>query len=488
LTGTAGALPKEESKNLTNVLSDLISVTRHSIDLKGRILSFVAHTGYLAMSSPDGKPKANMFFVAYIRETQEGPTRRPITFAYNGGPGASSAWLHLGALGPKRVALAEDRALPPPYGLTDNEYTWLDFTDLVFIDPAGTGYSRPAPGIDPKEFYGVEEDIRSVGDFIRLFTTEYGRWLSPKFIAGESYGTTRTAGLSGYLQNKLGMTINGLVLISSVLDFQTISFAPGNNLPYLLYLPTYTPTAWFHKKLPPPLQKDIKTTRDEVERFALNDYLLALAKGGELSEREQERIADKLADYTGLSKAYIRKSNLKVTRKGFMEKLLSGENRRVGILDSRVTGTYKVSDFMEDPSVFAVVGPLTAGWNDYVRKELNYKNPLPYTFLSEKANRSWDWGSAMEGYVNVTDTLELAMNENQSLKVFIASGYYDLDTPYFAAKYVASQLDIGPALRKNLTLAYYEGGHQMYTHLPSLAKLKEDVASFYKETLAEKKP
>jgi carboxypeptidase C (cathepsin A) len=381
------------------------------------------------------------------------------------------------------VVLAERKMPVPPYQWVTNDYTWLDFTDLVFIDPVGTGYSRPAPGIKPQEFFGVKEDIRSIADFIRVYITRYDRWLSPKMIAGESYGTTRTAGLSGYLQNKLGMNLNGVILISSVLDFQTISFTPGNDLPYILYLPSYTMAAWYHGKLSQRLQADITRTRQEVEQFALTDYLLALGQGNRLSEKERNRMVDKLADYTGLRKTFIRNSNLRINRDDFLKELLRKENQQLGVLDSRLTGNYPVNTFMEDPSFFETTGALVAVWNDYVRSELKYKNDLSYIFLSDKADRSWNWGSAAKGYVDVAETLGLAMQENRSLKVFIASGYFDLDTAYFASEYMVNHLHIDPALRSQIRHAYFDGGHQMYTHLPSLIKLSREVAEFIKKSI-----
>jgi carboxypeptidase C (cathepsin A) len=470
---------KESSKALPE---EALSVTRHSIAVNDRNLNYTATAGYLPMKDESGRLRANIFFVAYVKDDED-LAKRPITFAYNGGPGASSTWLHLGALGPKRAPLTEGEPLPPPYRWVANESTWLGFTDLVFIDPVGTGYSRPAPGVKPEEFFGVKEDIQSIADFIGLYVTRNERWLSPKLIAGESYGTTRTAGLSGYLQNRLGMSLNGVILISSVLNFQTITFTPGNDLPYILYLPSYTFAAWYHRKLPPALQADIRQTQQEVEQFATTEYLLALAKGNALSAGERNRIVDTLAEYTGLQKTFIRNANLRINRDEFLTELLRTENRRLGVLDARITGNYQVKTFMEDPSVFETTGPLVAAWNDYVRNELNYKNDLPYIFLSAKANRSWKWGSAAEGYVNVAETLGLAMSENRSLKVFIASGHYDLDTAYFAAKYIVNHLNIDPALQDNIVLAYYDAGHQMYTHSPSLKKLTRDIEEFFKKSV-----
>ena len=468
-----------------------LAVTHHSIRLRGQTFSYQATAGYMPIKDDSGKLKAQIFFVAYTKKDEEKDlSNRPITFAFNGGPGSSSIWLHLGALGPKRVRLTEEgKALPPPYQLTSNDYSWLDFTDLVFIDPVGTGYSRPAPGVEPKDFFGVKEDIASVGEFIRLYVTRNNRWLSPKFIAGESYGTTRTAGLSGYLQNQVGMNCNGLILISSVLNFQTISFSPGNDLPCVLYLPAYTCAAWYHKKLPPPLQTDLEKIRKEVEQFVLNEYLIALAKGNELTEPERGKMIEKLAAYTGLSKLHIKNANLRISQEDFVKELLRSENRWLGVLDSRITGGYKVEEFMEDPSVFEVSGSFIATWNDYVRRELKYESDLSYKVLSVKANEMWNWQSGTDGmgYVNVATTLQKAMNENRFLKVFIASGFYDLDTSYFATKYTVSNLDLVPGLKGNITLAFYHAGHQMYTHLPSLIKLKSDVASFVQKALPSSK-
>jgi carboxypeptidase C (cathepsin A) len=462
------------------------STTHHTIKVNGRSLNYTATTGLMPLKDEAGKPGAYIFFTAYVKDGLK-KSERPVTFAFNGGPGASSIFLHLGALGPKRAILGDMMALPPPYHLVTNEHTWLDFTDLVFVDPVGTGYSRPAPGVDPKGFYGVKGDIQSVGDFVRLYCTQYERWLSPKFIAGESYGTTRAAGLSGYLQNKLCMSLNGIFLISEVLNFQTIIFTAGNDLPYVLYLPAYTEAAWYHQKLPPALQADLAKTRKEVGQFALNEYLLALAKGDGLSDGERERIIDRLADYTGLPVTYIKNSNLRVSREGFTKELLRKENLRLGVLDSRVTARYRVEHFVEDPSVFVVTGPLAATWNDYVRNELKYQTDIPYKVLSTKVNESWNWESATGGlgYLDVARTLQQAMNENRHLKVFIASGYYDLDTSYFATKYTVNHLNLDPPLKDNITLGYYDAGHQMYTNPPSLKRLSTDAAVFFQKALTQ---
>jgi carboxypeptidase C (cathepsin A) len=480
-----GSLPSHEKPTAKESPPEKISMTHHSIKVNGMTVNYTAFAGYLPMKDEAGKLKANIFFTSYIKD-EEDKSQRPITFAFNGGPGAAAVFLHLGALGPKRILLKEEmEAFPPPYKLVENAYTWLDITDLVFIDPVGTGYSRAASGEDPKKFWGVNEDIQSVGAFIRLYLTKYNRWLSPKFIAGESYGTTRAAGLSSYLQNKLGINLNGLILISEALNFQSIVFTSGNDLPYILFLPTYATTAWYHHKLLPEFQLSFQKTVDEAEEFALSEYLVALAKGDLLSEFERNSIVEKLARYTSLSKDFIQKSNLRIKREDFTKELLHQENLRIGVLDSRITGRYTPHDFIQDPSVFLVIGLLMATWNDYVRKELKYETDLPYEILSMKANKSWNWSSATGGlgYVNVVDTLHRAMSENKYLKVLVASGYYDLDTPYFASKYAANHLNLDSKLRGNLRLTFYEAGHQMYTHLPALKKLKTDVADFFREAI-----
>ncbi|HVN96591.1 MAG TPA: hypothetical protein VMT62_09195 [Syntrophorhabdaceae bacterium] len=493
-----GARAAEEAQDRTVVSSDSkpskapaeasfdtkLSVTRHSLEIDGTTLKYEATAGYMPLKESSGKTEAYIFFTAYTKNNGDEESLRPVTFVFNGGPGAASLWLHIGALGPKRVPIDHEmRVALPPYRLVANRETWLDFTDLVFIDPVGTGYSRPAHGVDPKQFYTVKGDIESIGEFIRLYCTRYDRWLSPKFLAGESYGTTRAAGLSGFLQDTLGMYLNGIILISSALDFQTITFSAKNDLPYALYLPAYTNAAWYHRRLSPPLQENLAKTRKEVEEFALTEYLTALAKGAELTVPEREKIVDKLSLFTGLSKTYVRNADLRIGRDGFVAELLRDEHQRIGTLDARITGPYEFRRFMDDPSVFDVAGPLVAAYNQYARNELKYENDATYEFLSTKVNESWNWGSAAEGYVNVADVLARAMKKNDSLRVFVGSGYYDLDTSYFGAMFTVNHLGSDPALQTRVTMAFYDAGHQMYTHGSSLTKLKVDVANFFKACL-----
>ncbi len=463
------------------------SITHHEIKVDGKPLRYTATAGYLPMKDEEGKLKANIFFVAYTKEG--GGSRRPITFTFNGGPGSSSVWLHLGAVGPKRVLMTDEgKPLPPPYRLVDNDYTWLSWTDLVFIDPVTTGYSRPATGEKPEQFHGLEEDLQSVGEFIRLYATKYSRWASPKFLAGESYGTTRAAGLSGYLQERYGMWLNGIVLISSILNFQTTDFAVGNDLPYVTFLPSYTTTAWYHKRLPADLQSDFRKALEESEKFASNEYTLALMKGSQLSDAERKSVAGKLARLTGLSAGFIEANDLRVTLPRFTKELLRSQRRTIGRLDSRFQGIDRdaAGERSEyDPSYAAIYGPYTAMINDYTRSELKYENDIPYEILTSRV-RPWNYGTSQNRYVNVAETLRGAMSQNQFLKVFVAAGYYDFATPFFAAEYTFNHLQLDPALTRNIRLEHYESGHMIYIHKPSMEKMTKDVETFYRDAVPEK--
>lgn len=463
------------------------SVTHHEIRIDGKPFRYTATAGYMPMKDEAGKLKANVFYIAYTKDG--GTSRRPVTYTFNGGPGSSSVWLHMGLVGPKRVVMADDgQPLPPPYRLADNEWSWLAFTDAVFIDPVTTGYSRPAAGEKPEQFHGVEEDVQWVGDFIRLWTTKNARWASPKFLAGESYGTTRAAGLSGYLQERHGMYLNGIVLISTILNFQTADFQVGNDLPFVMFLPTYTTTAWYHKKLAPELMTSFQKTLEESKQFAATEYSAALMKGSKLSDAERQRVVQKLARLTGLSPQFVEANDLRVTLPRFTKELLRGERRTIGRLDSRFEGIDRdaggeQSDY--DPSMAAIRGPYGAMVNDYLRTELKYESDLPYELLTGRV-RPWNYGPARNRFLNVSETLRDAMSQNQALKVFVAAGYYDFATPFFAAEYTFDHLGLDPALRANVTLQHYDAGHMMYIHKPSLVKLTADVAAFYQSAVSEK--
>ncbi len=480
-------------------VQDQLVETEHTVTIGDRAITYKVITGTIVMKeeaeksgdkageAEGEKPKATMFFIAYTRTDVDHVTNRPITFSFNGGPGSSSVWLHLGALGPRRVLLDEVGNLPPPpYQLTDNAYSLLDVTDLVFIDPVSTGYSRPVTGEKAKEFHTFKKDIESVGDFIRLYTTRYRRWLSPKFLIGESYGTTRAAGLSGYLQERHGLYLNGIMLVSSILDFGTADAQPGNDLPYILYLPTYAATAWYHGKLKGRYQKDLHRLLAEVEEFAVNEYTPLLMRGNQLPTKIRAQAIATLSAYTSLSEDYLDRVNLRIEIMRFTKELLRGQRKTIGRLDSRFTGVDRDAggEIPEnDPSYSNTAGPYTAAFYDYVRGDLKFESDLPYEVLSFKTNAQWKFEEHENRYVEVADTLRKAIALNPHLKVFVANGYFDLATPYFATQYTFNHLGLPAELQANISLAYYEAGHMMYVHLPSLAKLKDDLAKFIQSAL-----
>ncbi len=400
-------------------------------------------------------------------------------FSFNGGPGSSSVWLHLGALGPKRVIMPEDPTIPaPPFRLVENGASWLDKTDLVFIDPVETGYSRAARPELNKKFHGLRGDIESVGEFIRMYLARNERWTSPLYLVGESYGTTRAAGLAGHLAGQ-GIALNGVILISTVLDFQTIRFGRTNETPYVLFLPSYTATAWYHKKLPDDLQQaGLRAALDEAGRWSLNEYRAALARGDELPPEERTALVKRLARYTGLPEKFIDQNDLRITQGQFSRELLRDEKRTVGRFDSRFKGVAEGFD----PSEAAVRPAYTATFNQYVRTELGYKTDTPYHILGGGQIGAWDWGPSGTGYPETGSSLREAMSENPHLKVLIAAGYYDLATPFAAVDDTLAHLKLDPSIRPNVRVTTYEAGHRMYLHAPSLAKLKQDATRFLDET------
>lgn len=467
-------------------LKDEIVESEHIARIAGLEISYKSVTGRIVLKDEEGKAKATIFFVAYTRSEVEDLNRRPLIISFNGGPGSSSVWLHLGLFGPRRVLSSDaGKLVPPPYRLVDNEYSLLDMTDLVFIDPVSTGYSRPAPGEEAKQFHGLEQDIESVGEFIRLYVTRYKRWGSPKFLAGESYGTLRAAGLAGHLQSKHGMYLNGLLLISSVLNFQTLEFEHGNDLPYTLFLPTYAATAWYHNRLDSDLQSDLQKTIREASEFAAGEYAHALFHGCALAPEAHTNIVRALARYTGLSEAYAEATNLRIEIFRFCKELLRKQRRTVGRLDSRFVGIDRdaAGEHSEsDPSYTAIQGAYSSAMNAYVREELGFENDLPYAVLTG-LYETWDYSKHQNKYVDVAETLRAAMTQNPFLRVFIANGYYDLATPFFATEYTINHLQLDPGLRANLRMAYYAAGHMMYVHAESLAKLRDDMAAFVTEAM-----
>lgn len=460
-------------------------VTKHEMRVGGRTLRYTVTTGIMPLrNTATGETEARIFYMAYTLDGVADRSQRPLMFSFNGGPGSASVWLHMGALGPKRVRMMDDGQMPPPpFQLVDNEQTWLDFTDLVFIDPVGTGYSRAARPDLASRYFGLQGDIQSVGEFIRLYLVRNERWTSPLFLVGESYGTTRASGLSGYLIEH-GIAFNGILLISTIMNFQTALFARGNDLPYVLFLPTYTAIAWYHKKLPPDLQGDLRRTLDEVERWAANEYTVALAKGDGLTPAERQEVIDRLNRYTGLDKKFIDNSDLRIEIRRFDKELLRDEKRTVGRLDGRFKGidALAVTDTPDfDPSMAAIRPPYTATFNNYVRGELGFKSDLEYYILGGGVGR-WDFGSD-NTYADTSEALRSAFAKNPYMKLFVASGYYDLATPYFATQYTLRHMGLDPTLQPNVTATYYEAGHMMYIDTRELARLKADAAAFVRGAL-----
>ncbi len=470
---------------------DKISLTKHAARIGGKKIAYTVTTGTMVLrseSEKDGasegeKPKATVFFVAYTRDDTKDAAARPITFSFNGGPGSSSVWLHLGVLGPKRVDMGEDGFdATPPANFVENEFSLLDQTDLVFIDPVGTGYSRATEGEKAKDFAGFKRDIESVGDFIRLYTTRHNRWLSPKFLIGESYGTTRAAGLSGYLQDRHGLYLNGIMLVSVVLDFQTLLFEHGNDLPYVMILPSLTATAWYHGKLAGELLELLA----ESEAFAVNEYARALLLGAALSARDRTQIVRKLSKLTGLSRDFIERCNLRPDLFRFVKELLRDRALTVGRLDSRYTGMDRDAAgerFEYDPAMAAISGPYTAAMNHYVRAELGFELDVPYEILSGKVWQAWSYSDFENKYVSVVDTLRQAMTKNPHLKVLVMGGYFDLATPYFAAEWTVNHLGLDERLRANITSSVFDAGHMMYVHKPSLERMKIELSAFIRDSL-----
>ena len=481
----APAVEKEKGKPPADAKDNIVT-TSHTTTIGGEVIKYTARAGTMIMKDEDGKPLASVFFVAYTKDGAD-PAKRPVTYTFNGGPGSSSVWLHMGAFGPKRVAYKDDEghAAPPPYRLVDNEESIFDLTDLVFIDPVTTGYSRAIPVKEDQKYHGVEEDVRSVGDFIRLWTTRYARWSSPKFVAGESYGTTRAAGLSGWL-NGNGVYLNGIVLLSTILNFQTARFDSGNDLPYVVFLPTYTAIAWYHHKLPPDLQNGtLENAVAMSEKYALGPYTAALMLGDQISDDERGKVAAHLANLTGLSHDYIERANLRVRIDRFDKELLRDQRKTVGRLDGRFTGVDRdaageTPEF--DPSYAAIFGEYTAVLNDYIRRELKFESDLPYEILTGRV-RPWSFDSNNNRYLDVSETLRDALSQNPYLHVFVANGYYDLATPFAATKYTFARMQLEPDIRSHVSMDFFKGGHMMYIDRHEHARLKKDVEEFMKAAI-----
>jgi carboxypeptidase C (cathepsin A) len=453
-------------------------VTEHAISINGRELAYKAEAGMLPLLKEDGSPRASVFYVAYTLLTDADAARRPIMFCFNGGPGSSAVWLHLGGLGPRRAKVNSDGSLPPPpFELVANEQTILPVCDLVFIDPVSTGYSRPAKDEKASQFYGKDPDIAAMAEFIRLFTTRNARWRSPKYLCGESYGVFRAAGLAAELQNDQGMFLNGLVLVSGLVDYATIISGPSNDLPFSLFLPSYTAVAHAHGRLPEDLQADRNLAIKEAEAFAAGEYLPALYAGESLPAEKRAKIAGTIARLTGLPEQLVLDHDLRVDPSTFREKLLADKRLILGRFDGRITGRdgdQSGNNPRFDPSYDAALGPLAAAMNAYVREELKFESDLPYRVITGVG----PWPQDQNRYSSTSRQLGEAMSRNHHLRVLVQTGLCDLAVPYRSLLHSIDHLGIDPALRENVSHAEYDSGHMMYLRLEDLKKFEQDLRAF----------
>jgi carboxypeptidase C (cathepsin A) len=464
--------------------------TRHSVRIDGQVVKYTATVGWLIMKDDAGKPIARFGSTSYVRDGVRDPARRPVTFAFNGGPGSSSIWLHMGILGPRRVVVTDAGfSPPPPSERVENEFSVLDVTDLVMIDPVGTGFSKPVGDAKGEDFWGVDQDIKSVGAFIRRWVTENGRWASPKYLLGESYGGMRGAGLADHLQTVHGMSLNGVVLVSPFLNSASGVDGIGLDLPHALYMPALAATAWYHG-LVPNRPAGLPAYLAEIERYAYDEYLPALNLGSLISADRKRAVAEKLAAYTGTSAGYWEKADLRVTHTQYLQELKRDQRIVTGRIDSRFVGpaSNSLAESMNYDPFFPAVGPAyTAAFLDYLHGDLEF--PRDEEYRVSAFDIKWDWKHEQPGgddwFIGPPDTvpdLSRAMTMNPGLHVLVQQGWYDLATPYFVMKHDMAHLRITAEARARIRTEYYDAGHMMYLHGPSMRKYREDLAGFIRST------
>jgi carboxypeptidase C (cathepsin A) len=477
--GFAQAPAAEKKEAQAPIPTPIVSVTRHSGTFGGARMTYTATAGETYLKGEDGTPKASIFSIAYVKEPRD--PKRPITFLFNGGPGSGSLWLHMGAFGPKRVAIPSDARDDgaPPFPILDNPDSLLDVTDIVFIDPVGTGFSHALGKTDPKDYWGVAQDAKSVAEFIRLWLNENGRWNSPKYLGGESYGTTRSAAVVNELEGRFNdVSLNGVLLISTILDFGAQANVPGNEMPYVLFLPSMAAAAHHHGKVPADAGT-LEAFVDEARRFAIGDYASALLLGQALTGERRADIRRRLARFTGLSEQFLDEADLRVTDGRFYKELLRDRGLTVGRLDARYTGRDFDNAGEEpdnDPSFYGIDAGYTAALNAWVRDGLRYKTERHYSTIGPVGD--WDWnlgGGDAKYYKNVAPYLGKALRENSGMRIFVGQGWFDFATPFFGAEYALSRTGIP---QDRIDYRYYGSGHMMYVRDEDRAKLSRDIREF----------
>ncbi|MGD8357256.1 MAG: peptidase S10 [Lysobacterales bacterium] len=464
--------------------------SQHELKIGGKTVRYTATAGTMLMRNDKDEPIALFGYTAYTADGAD-PGKRPIMFAYNGGPGSASLWLHMGVLGPQR-AVATDGGFSPagPYRHVDNAYSIIDQADLVMIDPVGTGFSRPVGDAKGADFWGVDQDIESVSDFIARYVTDNGRWASPKYVLGESYGGMRTGGVAWRLLSHDNMALNGVVLVSPFMEMATGFAGMGIDLPHVMYLPTFAATAWYHDALADK-PADLKAFVHEVAQFAYNEYAPALLLGDRLGEAQRKAVIAKLARYTGLSEDYWDKADLRIDERQFTKELLRDRGETVGRIDSRFTGDsidLLGEDAFYDPMTTAIGPPFLAAFMDYYHKDLGVDADRQYV-VSGRLWKDWDWKHAQPdkgGYKlpfpNTLVDLSLTMTQSPSMKVLFMQGYFDLATPLLGTEYYIDHLDVTPEIRENVQLELFEAGHMMYIHEPSMKKFRQVLVDFVRDS------